>query len=738
MVEAKGFETVARRIRDLDQKATGLAGRMKTLASTVGTKLVAALQKAGQWMWRMRYRIFALGSAAAYLVFKPFMELELMLKRVEVAAGATSDQMAQMSEMAKQLGRDTLYTASQAAEGMLYMSKAGFSAEETIGAIPAVLNAAIIEQMDLGTAAQLVTGMLYEFELGADSAGEAAALLARGSNLANTDMMEMGESLKYFGVTAHELGYSLSDSVTMMDLLAQKMIRGTMAGTGLSMGMMKFQQVMAMGFTDDQLEVFDKLGLNARKLDADVQNGTLDFLGFLKVMKQAGADAGYFGKIFEARAGRALNALAEGLGENWDLIQKTLAGSEEWMENSTDILEDSLWGQVQQIKSSVQTMTNAIAETFAGGLQDFLENTLRPWINRITKVWEEGGDTWQEKLGAVWGQVLLPTIERGMKALTEKIMEWIPTLAVAMGKLGVELIVAFAQGLVQGLYDSTVGTALDAVKRTFGVAISGGLPRQNYFGGAAAPSPYYQDLMNNLEQQNINELVSAAAGHGSLASYSEANPIYGSVVRSRLGLEGEPDLGGMPFADWLRGALEGAITALEQNTEATVSNTDGSGGVGDYSGGSGSGFLSKLFGAASPEEFFMKGAQQLGGTLWGYVTDPLQASMDRAMGPTMTRLERVGDGLFNLLNFQLTAVNAGLDIIAGLLGAGPENQMRGPSQGGQVQGVTIQQMNVNGYANGEDVGQAAVEEIRTAEAMANRSTVRSMQNGMVKREAMEY
>ena len=77
----------------------------------------------------------------------------------------TDSELAALTASARELGRSTLYTASQAAEGMQYLAMAGFDVNETIAAMPGMLNLALAGGTDLGRTADIASNILSGFQI---------------------------------------------------------------------------------------------------------------------------------------------------------------------------------------------------------------------------------------------------------------------------------------------------------------------------------------------------------------------------------------------------------------------------------------------------------------------------------------------------------------------------------------------------------------------------------------------
>ena len=333
--------------------------KVNTIGDRVNTgfkQMTAGITSFGKSALITTAAITGLAYAATRLsraILTPFMDLETTMARVRIAEGATIEQTKMLTDVVSQLGRDTHFTAAEAAQGMFYLAKAGLNVQQTMAAIPGVLQAAVVEQLDLGTAADIVTGLLNEFSLAANRAGFAADVLAKGSNLAKTNMPEMSEGLKYFGATAHELGYDIQHSVAMLDVLAGKMIRGTMAGTAMRQSMILFQKIQASGVftTKAQVDAINRLGLDAGWLAKQISSGDLTFMKFLGTLKEAGATTGDFASIFEQRAATAVNALAEAAEDAFPRYVDELNNALGFTKTATDVLADTLGEQMRQVSS---------------------------------------------------------------------------------------------------------------------------------------------------------------------------------------------------------------------------------------------------------------------------------------------------------------------------------------------------------------------------------------------------
>ena len=182
-----------------------------------------------------------------YSLYKPTMiaaDFEQAMARTKAVAftgkNKTSEQkaaddeaFAQLQAQARQLGRDTQYTATQAANSQEMLARAGFQSNEIIAAMPGLLSMAAAEGMDLANAADIAASTLRGFNMDADQAGRVADVLAQMSSASNSSIAGLGESMKYVAPVASGLGVSVEETAAMLGVMANAGIKGTQAGNAL-------------------------------------------------------------------------------------------------------------------------------------------------------------------------------------------------------------------------------------------------------------------------------------------------------------------------------------------------------------------------------------------------------------------------------------------------------------------------------------------------------------------------
>lgn len=158
---------------------------------------------------------------------------EKSMSNVAAISGATGDELTRLTDKAKEMGENTVWSASDAADAMSYMAMAGWKTEDMLDGIAGVMDLATAAGADLATTSDIVTDALTAFGLSAADSGRLADVMAAASSNANTNVELLGETFKYVAPVAGAMGYSIEDTATAIGLMANAGIKGSQAGTTL-------------------------------------------------------------------------------------------------------------------------------------------------------------------------------------------------------------------------------------------------------------------------------------------------------------------------------------------------------------------------------------------------------------------------------------------------------------------------------------------------------------------------
>lgn len=294
----------------------------------------------------------ALGLISSALVLRNALSLlrnfELEMAKVRAVSGATEKEFAALENTAKRLGATTIFTATQAAEGLLLLSRAGFNASQSIEALPKVLQLAQAQSIDLGRASDIVAQTLGGAGLAASEAGRAVDVLSKAANVSNQTVSDLNESFKAVLPVLTDLGVSLETSGAVISVLANSAVRGSRAGTSLRQLFLTLlrpttratEALTAAGISLDDLK---------EKLRAD------DLQGFFTELQKLEGTFGRLPEVFQARTITSASILTRGeLPEELARIRDALQGAAGEAQKMADIMNDTLNGAILSMNSAWQ------------------------------------------------------------------------------------------------------------------------------------------------------------------------------------------------------------------------------------------------------------------------------------------------------------------------------------------------------------------------------------------------
>ncbi|NUM72731.1 phage tail tape measure protein [candidate division KSB1 bacterium] len=298
----------------------------------------------------------ALGIGAATLGIGAMVPLladfESEMSSVAAVSGATGDVLERLRDTAKDLGATTEFSATQAASGLKLLSQAGYDAESAIATIPAVLNLATTEAMDLGVATDYVASIMAGFGLAAQDAGRATDVLVYASNAANTGVADLGEGMKYVAPIARALNISLEDTAAALGILSNAGLKGSQAGTALR------GSLAALGNpSKTAADEIARLGLSISELNPQA-NSITDIIDSLA---GAGMTAASAFKIFGTESAPAILALVANKDQLRELSgeMSDVAGT---AQRVADIMRDNLRGSLQNLSSAIESVVISLGE----------------------------------------------------------------------------------------------------------------------------------------------------------------------------------------------------------------------------------------------------------------------------------------------------------------------------------------------------------------------------------------
>ncbi|MGN8045766.1 phage tail tape measure protein [Bacillus sp. 22190] len=170
---------------------------------------------------------------------KTAADFEQAMSKVQSISGATGQDFQDLQNVALKLGETTKFTATEAAQGLQYLAMAGFSVKDQVGSLPAVLNMAAAANVDMGVSADIVSNIMTGFGIASENSTYAVDVLVKTMTTANTDLLQLGDAMKYVAPVSTALGFSFEETAAAVAKMSDAGIQGSMAGTALRAGMLR-------------------------------------------------------------------------------------------------------------------------------------------------------------------------------------------------------------------------------------------------------------------------------------------------------------------------------------------------------------------------------------------------------------------------------------------------------------------------------------------------------------------
>jgi len=348
------------RISISDDMTAGLASASKKLRSF------------GQGMRDVAQGLLTSGTAMATpFVFagRTFASFEDQMATLRAVADNTGEGFVKLTEQAKMLGRTTSFSATQVAQAMTELARAGFTTEQISKSIAATLDVARVGAIELGHAATVVSDLIRAFGLTADSAQHVGDVLVKTANVSSTSIPMIAESMQYLGVSAATTKHSIEEMSAALAVMANRGLKGEMAGASLALAMSQLSQTT----------VADAL----RNINVEIKNtnhGMISLVDLLSQLNNATKDKSsidklaLFSKLFDERGKRSMLILSRNVAE-LERLRGALRETNGDMRRAAKIMDDTLGGSFRKLMRATESVQIALGEV--------TKTTMREWMQSV-------------------------------------------------------------------------------------------------------------------------------------------------------------------------------------------------------------------------------------------------------------------------------------------------------------------------------------------------------------------
>lgn len=402
-VASQQIKAVATKMSEVGQKITDVG---KDMTTKVSVPIVAGL-----------------GAAV-----KVATDYEAEMDKVQAISGANAEQMEALSKAARDYGKSTKFTATEAGQALEYMAMAGWKPEDMLEGLGGVLNLAVASGGELGETSDIVTDALTALKLSAKDTTKFVDILAAASTNSNTNVSMMGESFKYaaplMGTLFEETGTQAEDTAIALGLMAKAGIKSSTAGTSLrriltnmvkptadvedameELGirlydtdghMNSFHDIMGQMRTGFGDLMYPSEEFNGRlaELDKQLEDGSIteseytDSLTDL-IQKTYGAEAAEKAQTASVIAGQTglsgLLAIVNASPEDFDSLTQAIYDSDGAAQRMADTMGDNTQGDVARLKSAVEELGISLTENLIPYIRDLIQwvQGVVDWFNSL-------------------------------------------------------------------------------------------------------------------------------------------------------------------------------------------------------------------------------------------------------------------------------------------------------------------------------------------------------------------
>lgn len=423
-------------LRSLETQANQSATAVQKIAAT-GESLKTTgdnISNAGKKLLPVTAAVTGLGTASVTTA----ANFESSMSQVQATMGITKDSMSTLdgqsvntmdalSNLAKEMGASTAFSATECAEALNYLALAGYSTQEMADTLPTVLNLAAAGGIDLASASDMVTDAMSALGMETAEADTMVDQMAKTASTTNTSVAQLGEGILTIGATAKSIKGGTAELNTALGILANNGIKGAEGGTHLRNIILSLQNP-----TDQAAAKMQELGVSVYDSEGNMRSMN-DILGDLNTSMEGMTSedkANIISTIFNKTDLSSVNALLANTGSTWDSLQSSIENSAGAAQQMADTQLDNLQGQLTLLKSAL------------------------------------------EGLAISFGQLLMPALKSIVGAV-QKVVDWLNSLDEGTKKVIVTVaLVAGALGpvlIVVGKVISAVGTIMTIVPKIAGV-----------------------------------------------------------------------------------------------------------------------------------------------------------------------------------------------------------------------------------------------------------------------------
>lgn len=349
-------------------KAESSSGKFSKLAKAAGSGVAKGVETGVKAFGAYTAAAATAGTAVSKAALSSYSDFESSMSQVQATMGIAKDAMSTvdgqsvntmdtLNALAKQMGAETSFSATQCGDALNYLALAGYDTQQMCDTLPTVLNLAAAGSIDLASASDMVTDAMSALGMGVEESDKMVDQMAKTASTTNTSVAQLGEGILTIGATAKSIKGGTAELNTALGILANNGIKGAEGGTHLRNVILSLQSP-----TDDAADCLKNLGVKTYDSEGNMRslNDILsDLNASMDGMTSAEKD-NIIGSVFNKTDLAAVNSLLANTGDTWDGLQKSITDSAGAAQQMADTQLDNLKGKVTLLQSAAEGAAIAI------------------------------------------------------------------------------------------------------------------------------------------------------------------------------------------------------------------------------------------------------------------------------------------------------------------------------------------------------------------------------------------
>ncbi len=393
------IDRVKRSVDSLSDRVRLMGERFKAAGSAMtsaGTQMSAAILPA---------------AAALGFAVKTGASFEQQMRNVQSVLGGTEEDFRLLTKFARHIGETTIFSASQAAEGMYKLASAGYSVAEIMASMKDIVDFAAATQSDFNSASELVVSTLNAYQMSASDASRVTNVFAAAIANSQLTMERIAFAMPYIAGISHQLGLSLEETTATLGILVSNGVKAEMAGRLLASSMGRL-----LDPTREMKEVLAEYGITQEEISPQIHTLT----EIVERLSQANMDATAITRLFGAESTRVWTTLiSAGAPALSDLTTK-ITGTNKASE-MMDIQLNSVSNAIRLFKSKIEEIEISVFDQ------------LKDTIDELIEAFEDALPTIKEFI-ASFVEGIIPAI-RDFLGVAKKIIDWYNDLSPVLKKV---------------------------------------------------------------------------------------------------------------------------------------------------------------------------------------------------------------------------------------------------------------------------------------------------------------